>query len=89
MDPRNVRIMKPYPDNSCLDDTVYIDDAARDALNVKWGGQCYVLGRRKVKATVEELRPEDQDAFTVRMTESMRDKIYCEVGDECLLYAYE
>ena len=89
MDPRNVRIMKPYPDHSCKDDTVYIDDAARDALNVPWGGKCYVVGRRKTWAEVQELKPEDQDSYNVRMSENMRDKIYCEVGDECLLYTYE
>lgn len=86
MDPRNVRIMKPYADGSCKDDTVYIDEAARDALNIPWGGKCLVIGRRRTSAEVEPLRDEDQLSFNIRMNESMRDRIYCEVGDECLLY---
>lgn len=89
MDPRNVRIMRPYSDGSCRDDTVYIDEAARDALNIPWGARCLVVGRRRAPAAVGPLREEDRMSYTIRMSENMRDRILCEVGDECLLYPEE
>ncbi len=89
MDPRNVRIMKPYSDGSCVDDTVYVDEAARDALHVKWGDEVLVLGRRRCHAKIAPLKEEDVGAQAVRMTEQMQDKTYCCVGDEVLLYQKE
>ena len=89
MDVRNVRILKEYPDNSCADDTVYIDDFARDALHINWGDEVLVVGRRRYAAKIAELRAEDTGAQVTRMNEKMLDNVYCCVGDEVLLYDKE
>ena len=86
MDTRNLRIMQPYPDNSCADDTVYIDEYARGALHIDWGQPTLVVGRRKYQAKIAQLKPEDVGAQVVRMNQDMLDKVYCCVGDEILLY---
>lgn len=88
MDARNVRILAPYSDG-CKENTVYIDDLARNSLHIKWGEECIVVGRRRVKAQIQPLKEEDCFGQVTRMTEAMRDAVYCEVGDEVLLYNVE
>ncbi len=89
MDARNVRIMKPYADGSCEGGTVYVDEAARDALHIAWGDEALVVGRRRHPAKIAPLQDEDTGAYAIRMDEAMRDAVYCEVGDEVLLYSKE
>ncbi|MDO4477879.1 MAG: hypothetical protein Q4B73_02410 [Lachnospiraceae bacterium] len=89
MDPRNVRILRPYDDGSCEDNAIYVDDSARYALHIQWGEKCKVVGRRPAEAVVKELKPCDADGFICRMNESLRDALYVEVGDEVLLYDLE
>lgn len=89
MDVRNVRIMRDYPDKPCPDDTVYVDDAARDALHVQWGEEALIVGRRRFAAKLQQLKPEDEGSQVIRMNENMLDKIYCCIGDEVLLYDKE
>lgn len=89
MDPRNVRIMKPYADGSCANGTVYIDELARDALHLAWGEEILVVGRRRHPAKIAPIREEDGEAQAIRMNQDMLDKVYCCVGDEVLLYLLE
>lgn len=87
MDARNVRILKPYPDSK--ENTIYIDDPARNSLHIQWGEECMVVGRRKVKAQIQPLKDEDWYGQVTRMTDAMRDAVYCDLGDEVLLYDVE
>lgn len=89
MDMRNVRIMNPYEDMDCDNQTIYIDESARDALHIDWEEEVMVVGRGKAKAKIKPLKKEDWGAQVVRMCEQMRDLVYCCVGDEVSLYVIE
>lgn len=89
MDARNVRILPPYIDRQCEDDTVYIDEKARYSLHAQWGDQVMVVGRNKRLATIQPLKEEDWGGQMIRMNQKMCENIYCCIGDEVLLYRKE
>jgi len=88
MDSRNVRILLIHPELECGDgeSVIFIDEAAREALNVDWGKEITVLGRNKVKAIIQKLHLHDCNAQVARMSACLLDKAGLTVGDEAMLY---
>ena len=86
MDVKCVRVLRPYEDESADDNTIYIDEDARYALNKKWGENALAQGRRQVTVTLAPLKDMDQQGYIARAGQAVIDALYIEYGEEIILH---
>ncbi len=86
MDVKCVRVLRPYEEAADDGRTIYVDEAARYALNRPWGAQAVALGRREATVTLAPLEPMDQDGYIARAGQALIDALLIEYGEEIILH---
>lgn len=87
MDVKCVRVLRPYDNKPSKGPGIlYIDEAARYALNKNWGDTVEVQGRRKMTAVIQPLGDMDQDGFIARAGQEVIDALFIEYGEEVLMH---
>jgi hypothetical protein len=84
MDCRCIRILRHYKDAED-ENVIFIDEPARETMQVEWGDTVRVLGRRETTAVIQPLREIDRDGFVGRVSRKILDEAFIEYGEEVLL----
>lgn len=85
MDVKCVRVLRPYEDSAQTENVLFIDDDARESVNLPWGSEVSAEGRRVARVVIQPLRPMDQQGFIARASQKVIDALYIEYGEEILL----
>lgn len=84
MDCRCIRILRHYEDAED-ENVIFIDEPARETMQVEWGDTVRVLGRKETTAVIQPLREIDRDGFIGRVSRKILDEAFIEYGEEVLL----
>lgn len=87
MDNRHVRVLKTIDKYKRPgENIIFVDEKTRIAVNKPFGEEVVVVGRNRVKAIMEQIDDCDSGACVVRLSESLFEAVYVEVGEDLIIY---